>query len=103
MDYKWLGPYTITKDCGKGFYALKDSETGLEINHIHGAHLKVFTTPPNLPKATIKGDNDLDVSLTSEVAQLSPLDNALLQLGLIPASSIQLSPVSSIQFSPFFL
>ena len=49
MDYKWLGPYEITKDLSKGFFSLKNIESGKEFKRIHGAHLKQYVTPPNSP------------------------------------------------------
>ena len=47
MDPKWLGPYEIIKDLGKGFFALKCIESGDIVKRVHGAHLKVYQYPPS--------------------------------------------------------
>ena len=47
MDYKWLGPYEVMKDLGKGFFSLKDMENGKIVNRIHDAHLKVYVNSPS--------------------------------------------------------
>uniref|UniRef100_A0A1X7UVJ1 Integrase catalytic domain-containing protein n=1 Tax=Amphimedon queenslandica TaxID=400682 RepID=A0A1X7UVJ1_AMPQE len=49
MRYKWLGPYHVINDVGKGFYSLKDVASNAVIKRIHGAHLKQFKTPPTSP------------------------------------------------------
>ena len=45
MDHKWLGPYEILKDVGKGFFALKCLNSGKIIDRVHGAHLKIYQSP----------------------------------------------------------
>ena len=47
MDCKWLGPYVISKDLSKVFFSLRSTESGKEVQRIHGAHLKQYVTPPN--------------------------------------------------------
>lgn len=42
MDPKWLGPFSITKDLGKGFYKLKSIANSKLIVKINGAHLKIY-------------------------------------------------------------
>ena len=76
MDYKWLGPYEVMKDVGKGFFSLKDMENGKIVNRIHGAHLKVYRTPLNSPS------HNLDHTTRSSVV-LSPFN---------PSNDIILSP-----------
>ena len=49
MDHKWLQPYEVIKDVGKGFFSIKSVENDTIIKQIHGAHLKVYRTPPNSP------------------------------------------------------
>lgn len=46
IDPQWLGPYEITTDLGKGFYALSDLESGeIVIKRVNGAHLKLYHDP----------------------------------------------------------
>ena len=52
MDHKWLGPYEVIKDICKGFFSLKSVESGKTIKRIHGAHLKVYRTPPKSPNSS---------------------------------------------------
>ena len=40
MDHKWLGPYDIIKNVGKGFFTIRRMDSGDVIKRIHGAHLK---------------------------------------------------------------
>ncbi len=41
LDDRWLGPYTISADCGKGFYSLNDGQKMI-VKRINGYHLKVY-------------------------------------------------------------
>lgn len=46
IDPQWLGPYEITADLGKGFYALSDLESAeIVIKRVNGAHLKLYHDP----------------------------------------------------------
>ena len=45
MDHKYLGPFEILKDVGKGFFALKCLDSGKIIERVHGAHLKIYQKP----------------------------------------------------------
>ncbi len=47
MDHRWLGPYVIVKDLSKGFFSLRNVETGKMIQRVHGAHLKIYFTSCN--------------------------------------------------------
>lgn len=55
MDPKWLGPYTITQELGKGFYKLEScnnpDDVILRVNgaHLKIYHLKIYHTPPPSP------------------------------------------------------
>ena len=42
LDDRWLGPYTVAKDLGKGFYSLGDGKNLADIKRINGAHLKIY-------------------------------------------------------------
>ena len=44
LDYKWLGPYFISHDCGKGFYRLSsvDDCEIVVVKRVNGAHLKLY-------------------------------------------------------------
>lgn len=48
MDPKWLGPYKIIKDLGKGFFSLQCIETEDVVKSVHGAHLKIYLNPPEV-------------------------------------------------------
>ena len=43
MDAKWLGPFLLSSELGKGFYSLAslDGKT-VVVKRINGAHLKVY-------------------------------------------------------------
>ncbi len=41
LDPKWLGPYTIVDDLGRGFYSLSDGEK-IVVPRVNGSHLKIF-------------------------------------------------------------
>lgn len=43
LDPKWLGPYLIVKDLGKGFYKLRSVESpGTFVDRVNGSHLKLY-------------------------------------------------------------
>ena len=42
LDFRWLGPYTITTSLGKGLYRLECVKTGAVVNRVNGFHLKPF-------------------------------------------------------------
>lgn len=44
MDPKWLGPYLIVKNLGRGLYKLRSVENPGCIVKVNGAHLKVYKT-----------------------------------------------------------
>ncbi len=67
-DYRWLGPYMITKDLCKGFFSLKSLDNGKEIKRVHGAHLKVYITPPTPPA---ENDSPIENSFESFVDSIS--------------------------------
>ena len=46
LDSKWLGPFTIAQDLGKGFYQLKSIINPQKIiERINGTHLKIYKSP----------------------------------------------------------
>ena len=60
LDYKWRGPYIITKSLGRGLYSLQAEDNSNEISRINGAHLKQYLSPiysvsykPNIAKVLI--------------------------------------------------
>ena len=46
MDFKWLGPYTIKKNLGKGAYLLRH-DTGKSSKQVNSAHMKPYFDPPD--------------------------------------------------------
>ena len=40
LDHRWIGPYKIVKDVGKGFYSIQNVDNGKRSAQIHGIHLK---------------------------------------------------------------
>ena len=86
LDPKWVGPYTIVKTLGKGFYSLKSIATPISIiKRVNGSQLKPFLSSSNLPSDTHSFLHDEDESL---VHTHSKSDNQTLPLS---------SPVSSIK------
>ena len=53
LDYKWLGPYEIIRDGGKGFFALKCTESGKLVERVHGAHLKLYNHPEQVYSSSL--------------------------------------------------
>ena len=56
LDPKWLGPYEVMKDIGKGLFLVKRCNDG-KVDRVHGDHLKVFVVPEQieyLHKATVE-------------------------------------------------
>ena len=45
MDHRWMGPFTITKNLGKGLYALKSCTYDKALDRVHGIHLKPYLSP----------------------------------------------------------
>lgn len=118
MDHRWVGPYVITKDVGKGFYSLKHLDSTKVIKRIHGAHLKLYFTPPNSPddftngstaNTTLEGDGNESLTLDS---QLPPAHTSTPSSPTLPpplhfqtnscslSSSLLSTPSSSIQSLP---
>ena len=50
MDHRWIGPYKIVKDVGKGFYSIQNVDNGKKPARIHGIHLKPYNIPAETPK-----------------------------------------------------
>ena len=45
MDYRWMGPFVITKCLGKGLYSLKSCSSDKVLDRVHGIHLKPYLSP----------------------------------------------------------
>ena len=45
MDFKWLGPYKIIREIGKGLCGIEHVEDKTVIGRVHGAHLKQYLIP----------------------------------------------------------
>ena len=46
LDYKYVGPFTITKCLGKGLYSLQSIENPeVVIKSVKGVHIKPYLTP----------------------------------------------------------
>ena len=53
MDARFLGPYIITKDLGRGLYSLELIEDRTVVVHrVNGAHLKPYQTPCQSPESS---------------------------------------------------
>ena len=46
MDFRWLGPYTIEKNLGKGAYLLRH-DAGKSSKRMNGAHMKPYFDLPD--------------------------------------------------------
>ena len=54
MDAKFVGPFIITKNLGKGLYALQLVENpDRVIDRVNGMHLKPYLTPPPSPSCEL--------------------------------------------------
>ena len=42
LDHRWVGPYKITKDVGKGLYSINNIANKKVISRVHGVHLKIY-------------------------------------------------------------
>ena len=59
LDYRWLGPYTLSSNLGKGLYRLECVQTGAVIKRVNGFHLKPFREGDDVSSAEQKyGSND---------------------------------------------
>ena len=58
LDYRWLGPYTITSSLGKGLYRLECVQTGAAIKQVNGFHLKPFREDDDVNSAEQKDGSD---------------------------------------------
>ena len=61
LDYRWLGPFEVTKDVGKGFFSLNSLVDGKITTRIHGIHLKPYlVSSDNNSKlqSSLKSSND---------------------------------------------
>lgn len=38
LSQRWLGPYTVTQDLGKGLYKLRNGKTGKELKKVFNAY-----------------------------------------------------------------
>lgn len=46
LDSKWVGPYYIREDLGKGFFKLELVKThGVTVERVNGSHLKLYREP----------------------------------------------------------
>ncbi len=49
MDPKWLGPFEVAANLGKGFFALQDTTSKkIVVQRVNGAHLKLYIISPFL-------------------------------------------------------
>jgi hypothetical protein len=77
LDHKWLGPYEVIRDVGKGFLALRCTESGKIIQRVHGAHLKFYNVPEmdvadNFTQSNYDLSSDLEDADKDSIAPLSP-------------------------------
>ena len=70
LDFRWLGPYTITNSLGKGLYRLVHQQTGTVVNRVNGFHLKPY-------HAHLEHENGADdVDLVADAHDLEREDGA---------------------------
>ena len=57
MDTRFVGPYIITNNVGKGLYSLKLVENPtVVVERVNGAHLKPYQTPPQSPTSSFTSE-----------------------------------------------
>ena len=79
LDHRWIGPYKVVKDMGKGFYSIQSIANGKKLARIHGIHLKPYNTPAEAPQSD----------------EQDPLNDSLLAQGHESSHNSHLSNVSS--------
>ena len=48
LDPKWLGPYRISKNLGRGLYRLQELSAPFKtVSRVNGTHLKKYILPPS--------------------------------------------------------
>ena len=58
MDTRFVGPYIITNNVGKGLYALKlVKNPTVVVERVNGAHLKPYQTPPQSPTSSFTSED----------------------------------------------
>ena len=58
MDTRFVGPYIITKNVGKGLYALQLVQNpSVVIEQVNGAHLKPYQTPLQSPASSFESNS----------------------------------------------
>ena len=72
FDTKWLGPFQVKKNLGKGLYALTGVHSTLRINRVHGIHLKPYFINPqsSFENSCITDDDPPQPELSSPSSQL---------------------------------
>ena len=80
MDFRWLGPYTIEKNLGKGTYLLR-CDAGESSKLVNGAHMKPYFNPPDgsnqPPNDTNTTSNDRPFDPPSTDNDTNPPDDEL--------------------------
>ena len=87
MDHKWIGPYKVVKDIGKGFYSIQGVDNGKKSARVHGIHLKPYKTPSETPESDKQdplNESHLDLLQVHESSHDNHLSNDISSL----ASSI---------------
>ena len=52
LESRWLGPYTVVADLGKGLFQLKKVDDPTQtVSRVHGVHLKPYLTAPQVMHA----------------------------------------------------
>ena len=71
LDIKWVGPYTILKVLGKGFYLLQLVENPLlTVKRVCGTHLKSYNS--SVPSATPVQSEPLKSPMSASGSEFSP-------------------------------
>ena len=87
LDLKWVGPFRISRNLGKGLYSITPILTGpgesmkSAPKRVHGVHLKVYRTPPSSPNQSLvpflNDDSETSPSSPLPALEMSSRSNTL--------------------------
>ena len=96
LDHKWVGPFRIVKDVGKGFYSIQNVDNGKEPVRIHGIHLKPYNTPAETTKPDKQDDsNESQQNQGHDSSHNSHLSDDSSSASSIPIASTEANVINS--------